>query len=155
MTLTLFKYSGETNRLDKAPFLTGGVDRSGEIKGTFNIDSPQFVFTYPGELTGYNYLAATFDGTTHYYYARITGDVGGRLIATCTRDALMTFKTGIAALPVKSARCEQRADDVGVVRGFNSFLPDPNRQVLQSTLQRRFVLGSMTWQPTRILVTVG
>lgn len=156
MVITLYKYSSEPNRLDKTAYLSApiyGIDCT--IKGTFTTDAPELLLSFRGDLSGYNYGLCTFNGQNNYYYVRIAGEIGGKIRAICTRDPLMTFKTGVLALPIKADRCEQRADDVGIVRGFNAFLPDPNRQILQTTLQRRLVVDSMEWQPTRILVTVG
>lgn len=153
MVLTLYKYSSETNRLDKSNYLSGGVDRSGEIKGTFNIDAPQFIFTYPGDLTGYNYLSAVVDGVTQYYYARITGDVGGRLIATCTRDPLMTFKTGIAETDI-IARRSALETKLLTDPGCNAYLPDSQQPVLVPTIDDYYLLHTFT-PGSYILVTIG
>ena len=151
-----YKYSGEKNRLDKRDFLSDPLETTAQIKGTFRADAPELHLNYNGQLSGYNYLRVTIaTGVYYYYYATITAELGQTYRASCVRDPLMTFNSSIRSLPIKSARAEQRADDVGIVRGFNAYLPDPQRQILQPTLQRRIPIDSMAWQPTRILVTVG
>lgn len=151
-----YKYTSEPNRLDKTNYLIGAKETTAEIKGTFRADAPELHLNYTGQLAGYNYLRVTIaPGVYYYYYATITAELGQTYRASCVRDPLMTFRSSIKSLPIKSARCEQRAEDTGAVRGFNAYLPDPQRQILQPTLQRRFEIDSLAWQETRILVTVG
>lgn len=156
LQVIVYKYSSEPNRLDKTNYLIGAIETTAEIKGTFRADAPELHLNYAGQLAGYNYLRVTIaPGVYYYYYATITAELGQTYRASCVRDPLMTFRSSIRSLPIKSDRAEQRADDVGIVRGFNAYLPDPQRQILQPTLQRRIPIDSMAWQPTRILVTVG
>lgn len=122
--ITLYNCTAESERLDKTNFLGTGLEITGAaVKGVFTVDAPEFVLTYPGDLSGYNYAKIGVDGTDYYYYCSISGDIGQQLRARCRRDPLMSFRNEIRALPVYAVRAEQNATENNQC-GYNTYLHD-------------------------------
>ena len=137
--ITLYNCTAEPERLDKTNFIgTGLLITGAAVKGVFTVDAPEFVLTYPGDLSGYNYAAITVDNATYYYYCSISGDIGQQLRARCRRDPLMSFKTQIKALPVYAVRAEQQATKSNQA-GYNTYLHDT---MIQKTA-REFTIVKM------------
>lgn len=154
MTITLYKYSSEPNRLNKTAFLTApiyGVDCT--IKGTFTADAPELLLSYKGDLSGYNYALCTFNGADNYYYVRIAGEIGGKIRAICTRDPLMTARAQILNCDIIARRTSQRALDTSGA-GFNAYLPDNSLPVIAPTKQDFYLLHTFAWGDY-VLVTIG
>lgn len=155
MDITLYKCSSETNRIDKTNFLGTGLPITGAIpKGAFKVDAAELAINYPGDLSGYNYAKINVDGTNYYYYATITGDIGHQMRVSCKRDPLMSFATGIKALPMLAARCEQAAIESGQI-GYNSMIVDSQQPFLAPIDIQRKQLAAFTWDSYFTLVTVG
>ena len=151
----LYKCSSENSRIDKTNFLGSPLPiTDAHVKGVFNVTNPEIVISYPGDLSGYNYAACVVNGETYYYYATISGDIGHQLRASLKRDPLMSFKTGVLALPVLGARCEQSAIEAGQI-GYNSMIVDPQQPFLAPIDIQRKELASFSWDPYYTLVTVG
>lgn len=129
MNITLYKCSAEKNRLDKTNFLHNALLHSATVKGVFTVDAPEFVLTYPGDLSGYNYAKINVDGVNYYYYCTISGDIGQQLRVRCKRDPLFSFYTQIIAQHIRVTRCSKQAPimqepDGDPPQGYNSMLPD-------------------------------
>lgn len=129
MQVTLYKCSAERSRLDKSGFLSDALSVPATIKGIFSVQQPELVLHYPGDLSGYNYIQCTFDDVNHYYWCRISGDIGQQLRAACKRDPLYTFAAQIKAHPIRVTRCSKQAPlmlepDGDPPQGYNSMLPD-------------------------------
>lgn len=156
MTVTIYKYAGEYNRLDKTPLLSGAREITGvNIKGMFRADAPELYLEYAAELDGYNYIRIDIDAnTTYYYYATFAADLGQTVRATCTRDPLMSFKPGILQTNIIADRTTKQAIEAGQV-GYNAMLPDDQQKVLvNQQIQRKSVM-SFAWASTFTVVTVG
>lgn len=156
MTVTIYKYHGEVNRLDKTNFLLNGIQINNvSIKGMFRADAPELYLDYSGELDGYNYIKIDIDSnTTFYYFATFTADLGQTVRATCTRDPLMSFKTAIRSMPIVADRTTKQAIEAGQI-GFNSMLQDPLQKVLvYEQIQRKSIM-EFAWASTYTVVTVG
>ena len=154
MTVTLYKYTGEENRVDKTGFLSSGLLLSDVIiKGAFNVVSPSLVISYPGDLSGYNYAACTFDGSTFYYYVKITGEIGGRITADLKRDPLYSFKAQI----MECNGVANRTRFSGETDNINLFVPDNDLQMFQYTEECAHIVGSFSsgWTAGAYVCTVG
>lgn len=156
MSVTVYKYSGETNRLDKSSLLTGAITTSAEIKGVFRADAPELHLNYDGQLAGYNYLSVSIaPGIDYYYYARITAELGQTYRASCTRDPLMSFSSQIAARPIIARRSSLETDEL-TQPGCNAYLADSEQPVLIPTIEDFYLLH--TFDPDHgsyVLVTIG
>lgn len=157
LSVTVYKYSGETNRLDKSSLLTGAITTSAEIKGVFRADAPELHLNYAdGQLAGYNYLRVEIaPGIYYYYYARITAELGQTYRAQCTRDPLMSFASQIAARPIIARRSSLETDEL-TQPGCNAYLADNEQPVLIPTIEDFYLLH--TFDPDHgsyVLVTIG
>lgn len=169
MTVKLYKYSGERNRLDKIPFLAGEIQTTATAKGTFNVENPALYLEYTSgrSLSEYNYAAITVDGVTYYYYCSISGEIGNRMLCSCTRDPLQSFKTDILNCNIIARRTSKQGDLYGG-KGYNSFLIDPLHPITATTTSMDLrgqnggeaslgvlINGAYQWNVKPILVTVG
>lgn len=169
MTVRLYKYSGEKNRLDKTALLGTYFDTDATIKGTFNVEAPQLVLNYTGgrTISEYNYASMVVDGVTYYYYVTISGEIGNRMLCTCARDPLMSFKTDLLNCSIIARRTSMQGKVFGGL-GYNSFLQDPLHPILQTTSSMDLrgqdggeaslgvlLNGAYSWNTKPILVTVG
>lgn len=155
MTVTLYKYTGENNRLDKTSMLSGALQRLNvKIKGNFDAVSPELIFDYSGELDGYNYLLCDFgNGAFFYYYCTIIATPGQMFRAVCKRDPFMSFKSQMLA----SKAVARRTKNPGTTDNINLFVNDPDLPMFAYTEDTVHVLGSFTnmWTGGAYVCTVG
>lgn len=127
MQIVLYKCNAEKNRLDKTGFLHNALEHSATVKGVFTVDAPEFVLTYSGDLSGYNYAKINVDGVYYYYYCTISGDIGQQLRVRCKRDPLFSFYAQIIAHNIYVQRCEQKATEDNEC-GYNTYIHDSRIQ---------------------------
>lgn len=155
MNITLYKCSSENARLDKSAFLSGGIEITGAtIKGQYVADAPDMVFSYGGELDGYNYIRAEVaSGVYHYYYAKFCADLGQTVRAMCRRDPLQTFRAQIINQKIIASRSSQRAES-GDAAGWNAYLQDSQQPILVPTVEDVYAIHEFSWG-SLILLTAG
>ena len=155
MNIMLYKCSSENARLDKSAFLSGGIEITGAtIKGQYVADAPDMIFSYSGELDGYNYLRAEVaSGVYHYYYAKFCADLGQTVRAMCRRDPLQTFRAQIINQKIITSRSSQRAES-GDAAGWNAYLQDSKQPILVPTVEDVYAIHEFSWG-SLILLTAG
>ena len=124
MDITLYKCRAENNCLDKRGFLDSALlINNAQVKGTFDVVAPQLLLQYRGDLSGYNYAKIIVDGTTYYYYATVSGEIGSAMRVSCRRDPATSFLSQLLQTPIEVTRCTKQAIE-GSESGYNSMIHD-------------------------------
>lgn len=120
ITVKLYRYNGEPERVNKSGLLTGEKTYSGaqvNFRDSVDLHAPQFLINETVSAV-YNYCAVTVDGTTRYYFARVVNVRTGLSAIICDIDVLMTFD--VSAVPVIPYRSQS---------DYNRYIIDPTQPV--------------------------
>lgn len=120
ITVKLYRYNGEPERVDKSQMLTGEKTYSGnhvDFRDSVDLHAPQFIINETVSAV-YNYCAITVDGVTRYYFARVVNVRTGLSAIICDIDVLMSFN--ISAVPVIPYRSQS---------DYNRYIIDPTQPV--------------------------
>ena len=105
ITVKLYRYNGETERVDKSQMLTGEKTYSGnhvDFRDSVDLHAPQFIINETVSAV-YNYCVITVDGVTRYYFARVVNVRTGLSAIICDIDVLMSFDVSVVpVIPYRS-----------------------------------------------------
>lgn len=111
--------------------------------------SPTLILDYREQLLSANYCK--IDEFNRYYYCKISVDTGGRLIAECEVDPLMSFSTSISGCEINVIRSE---NGISYVR--DSKLPlSPDQCELQGILFPINPFDDTFYYDNNIILTVN
>lgn len=100
MTVNLYNCSDAINVLNKT-FGDAVASVTATLKGAVDVDNPTFLLDY--QSTNFNYFSAF---GRYYYVTSRSLQPGDRILVTGQSDALSSFASDVAALPVLAVRCE-------------------------------------------------
>ena len=103
MDFNLYNYSGDYSRIDKRPYLSGGILMTGNLRDTSNIVEPEILTEV--NPVGYNYAhIPQFD---RYYFIKECKAVRtGLFLIKMKSDPLTSFASQILTLPAYCTRTE-------------------------------------------------
>lgn len=113
MQLELYRFTGETNRLDKSAWLTAMTTVNANLKDDTDIMHPVFILKKSALVAGANYFYCSFFGRYYFIQPNTTEMLGGRVKITGEVDPLMSFKTDLRACPAWIERAETDPDADG------------------------------------------
>ena len=94
MDIILYKYNGESNRLDKTNYLHEPITLTGNARESIDKMSASLLLQYSGALIGYNYVYIT-ELNRYYFIESDTIERTDIHRLTLKTDVLMTYKTAI------------------------------------------------------------
>ena len=143
MTVTVYSYDGEKNRLDKSSFLGTGTSHAGTVRDSVDIVNPSILVQ--GDQISGNYAYVDTFGA-YYWIAEKTAVREGLTLLTMRRDPIQTFLSAIESAPC----VVERSTNIN-----NWWVCDNKRPYEQYMINQYIHVGKVGAPDTCILVTVG
>lgn len=136
MTVKFGTTSSPTNKINKAVSL--GSDVSCTVKQPVSVTTPYFIVNSSNVNLTDNYARCETYGR-YYYITNIEELPGGRRGVQCATDALMSFKSAIATIPLNVERGPSYS-------GYSGLIQDGNIATLakMQTERKNFVGGNFS-----------
>lgn len=121
VSITLYKYAKEANRLDKSSFLSNSKTVNGTFRGGVDMINPTVEFydsaTILPDINDYNYMKIEYEtGDNRYYFINdIFIDRTHVFVISGHVDVLMTYKSDIEELEAMAIRSE---------KDYNTYIAD-------------------------------
>lgn len=150
MTITLYNYLAEKNRIDKTPYLTAAAkigEYAGKSRDAVDVVTPEIAVN--ANITTGNY--AYIDTTGFYYWVEAKNIVrDGYTVLTLRRDPLTSFRSNILSCPCVCDRTAKASKGT-------FFVDDPSQRTNQYTLDstHSFGVGMFAYNGRTLLLTVG
>lgn len=158
MEIEFYVYSGENNRINKTPLLSGGFIVQATAREPMEQVAPE-VDVRMNIVPRYNYARICFDAdnpaiSTCYYYVEEMSIISPNLTrVSLRRDPLMSFKDAIFALPCVCNRCEKYSMQSPYI--YDKKIAFSAKKSVQTYSLGSLTRGYVAGVPNIILVTAG